>query len=614
MANSPKESINPPNIQLPAKLGYIRVIISVYKIVFSKKMVFDLFLKVLIMIFQMYKNILYGEVINSLINNYNNIDNLKKNVHSYFTLIILEYSLFLYQEYDYSRNINPLSKFKLQYLKEILYKDLEFFDFFKPGEILSRYSDDFEKLNRFNPENFSHMFMGMTKVLFGIFYSFNISWQLALLQLLGICYDIWRTLSSNIYQTKNRVQANKLQDEIMAKVTEAITNIRVVKSFSNEEKLISQLREKGKRLHQLRLSYSLFASWRFKELIQKLIEIIQIWYSGVKIANGEFTIGNFTTFQLFSKDISNSFSFVSREFAAMLSSIDKAERIFEIYNYKSKIQSNFGILDENKKLEGEIEFKNVYFNYPLQNDVRILKDFNLKIKKGEVVAIVGASGAGKSTIASLLQRFYDVTAGELLIDEKNIKEYNLQWLHRQIGFVAQEPALFADTIENNITYGCSISEYRSIPQEELDRVAKLSNAYEFITNKDKFPEGYRTLLGNNGLILSGGQKQRIAIARALLMNSKFLIFDEATSALDADSENEVQSAINNIIMQGNITTIIIAHRLSTIKNCKRILVLKDGSIVEEGSHKQLIERDGLYKHLVEKQLEKPELKLNYVNK
>eukprot|EP01016_Furgasonia_blochmanni_P008219 TRINITY_DN1330_c0_g1_i2.p1 TRINITY_DN1330_c0_g1~~TRINITY_DN1330_c0_g1_i2.p1 ORF type:complete len:215 (-),score=48.74 TRINITY_DN1330_c0_g1_i2:147-791(-) len=207
-------------------------------------------------------------------------------------------------------------------------------------------------------------------------------------------------------------------------------------------------------------------------------------------------------------------------------------------------------------------------------------------------------GSGKSTIISLIERFYDTQSGRILFDGVDLKTLDLRFLHQAIGLVAQEPSLFSGTIEENITYG--IKDYT---QEDLDQITKLAHAYDFIHNKQMFPQGYKTVVGERGVKLSGGQKQRIAIARALMKRPKVLIFDEATSALDAESEYQVQTAIDGLIHSGHVTMIIVAHRLSTIINCQRILVMQQGSFVEEGTHPQLLAKNGVYKALVERQVQ-----------
>jgi ABC-type multidrug transport system fused ATPase/permease subunit len=233
----------------------------------------------------------------------------------------------------------------------------------------------------------------------------------------------------------------------------------------------------------------------------------------------------------------------------------------------------------------------------LNSESFILKNLNFVINPGKIFAIVGYSGAGKTTITNLIQRFYDPNNGEIFLDNYNLKDINLNYLHQNIiSIVQQEPLLNSGTIEDNILYG--IEEYS---QEDFERICQLSNL-NFINDETLFPKGFKTNVGERGAQISGGQKQRIAIARALMKESKILILDEATSALDAESENEVQKAIDNIVKNNNITIIIIAHRLSTIKNADCIMFLDKGNIIEFGTHQELIEKNGCYQKLMQKQI------------
>ncbi|ORX80523.1 P-loop containing nucleoside triphosphate hydrolase protein [Anaeromyces robustus] len=249
--------------------------------------------------------------------------------------------------------------------------------------------------------------------------------------------------------------------------------------------------------------------------------------------------------------------------------------------------------EENEEIEGNIEFKNIHFSYPARPDIEILKGINFKCHKGQKIALVGASGSGKSTIFQLLERFYFPSEGEIFIDGKSINNYNLNWLRHQIGIVSQEPNLFDTTIAENISIGCS---KENVTQQQIEMVAKLANAHDFII---KLPNGYQTKIGEKGLQLSGGQKQRICIARALMLNPKILLLDEATSALDNKSEKLVQKALESTSF--GRTTLIIAHRLSTIRNCDCILVMDKGHIIESGTHDELMTKQNIYYQLVKNQ-------------
>lgn len=260
------------------------------------------------------------------------------------------------------------------------------------------------------------------------------------------------------------------------------------------------------------------------------------------------------------------------------------ESLFGLLN--TPLEEDSGTINADR-VTGHIEFRNVTYTYPTRN-TPALNNMNLDIKAGQTIALVGRSGAGKSTIASLLPRFYDVTQGEILLDSINIKDYSLKSLRAQIGYVSQRVHLFNGTIADNIAYG----EKDKHSREAIVQAAKFANAMEFI---DKLENGIDTEIGDNGVLLSGGQRQRIAIARVLLRNNPILIFDEATSALDNESERLVQEAVD--ILQRDRTSIIIAHRLSTIENADRILVIDDGRVVEDGTHQSLIALDGIYKHM-----------------
>ncbi|OCL25860.1 lipid A export permease/ATP-binding protein MsbA [Gilliamella sp. wkB171] len=264
------------------------------------------------------------------------------------------------------------------------------------------------------------------------------------------------------------------------------------------------------------------------------------------------------------------------------------ESLFGLLN--SPLEEDNGIIDL-KRAKGNIEFKKVTYTYPTRTSPS-LKNISFKIKSGETVALVGRSGAGKSTIASLLPRFYDITEGEILLDSENIKEYKLKSLRNQIGYVSQQVHLFNGTIADNIAYG----EKNKYSQEDIIKAAMKANAMEFI---DKLENGLDTEVGDNGILLSGGQRQRIAIARVLLRDNPILIFDEATSALDNESERLIQQAIEHL--QRDRTSIVIAHRLSTIENADRILVIDDGQIVEEGTHETLLLQNGFYAQMYQLQ-------------
>ena len=275
--------------------------------------------------------------------------------------------------------------------------------------------------------------------------------------------------------------------------------------------------------------------------------------------------------------------------ADFMRALGAGERVFELLDRVPAIPSSGGrVLD---KVEGRVAFRDVVFAYPSRRDVGVLRGIDLEVAPGEMIAIVGASGAGKSTIAALLARLYDPDGGAVLLDGIDLRALDPGWLRRQIGAVAQEPILFSTTVAENIRYGRVTAT-----DAEVEAAARTANAHGFI---DAFPEKYKTMVGERGIQLSGGQKQRVAIARAVLKDPRILVLDEATSALDAESEFLVKEALERL-MRGR-TTLVIAHRLSTVVDADRVLVLEGGKVVQSGAHGELLVQEGLYRRLVERQ-------------
>ncbi len=321
-----------------------------------------------------------------------------------------------------------------------------------------------------------------------------------------------------------------------------------------------------------------------------------MWYGATLVQSNEMKADDLISFILYMVFVGGSIAGLGTLFTQIQSAIGSSERILEIMEEEGET----GILSGEKveALDGKITFQSIDFCYPSRPDVDVLKDFNAKIGKGEKVALVGKSGAGKSTIAQILQNFYPTQKGQILIDGLAIDEIGLKKLRANIGIVPQEILLFGGSIKENILYGKPTAS-----QDEIEEAARQANALEFI---NAFPEGFDTLVGERGVKLSGGQKQRIAIARAVLKNPSILILDEATSSLDAESEHLVQQALE-LLMEGR-TTLIIAHRLTTIRNADNILILKDGKIVESGTHEELLKIEkGNYSNLIKLQTDGAEV-------
>ena len=457
------------------------------------------------------------------------------------------------------------------------------------GNIISRIMNDITVVNSGISASFSTMVKEPLLVIVYLGISLMISWQLTLLALLVFPFSlaIIAYIGIKVYNQSRAVQENMAN--ITSFLQEKIFGIKIVKAFSMEE-------HENRNFYDLAQKYFKFSIriGRLNELSSPLTELLGIiaamliiWYGGIQVVEthslkaSEFMGFLFIIFQIMPpvKQLSNVNNRIQQSNAA-------AERIFEVLDEPidiKEIEDPIILL----KFSDSIIFRNVSFHYVLDQQ-KILENISFTVKKGEIIAVVGPSGAGKTTLVDLIPRFYDVTDGEILLDGINVKNYNIKSLRNEIGIVTQESLLFNDTVAANILYGLDHAS-----DEDIINAAKAANAHEFIMNMNK---GYNTMIGERGLKMSGGQRQRISIARALLKNPSILIFDEATSALDSESEILVQEAINNLMH--NRTAFVIAHRLSTVKNSTRIIVIDKGNIVQIGSHDQLIGNEtGLYAKL-----------------
>ena len=374
--------------------------------------------------------------------------------------------------------------------------------------------------------------------------------------------------------------------EIYTSLQEILSGFSVIKSFCKEEHEEQRFAVNNKEYYnvQQRITRVDARTTPVMEFLSMTGVAVVLWFGGKDVIDGVWTLGDFTAFIL---AITQMYQPI-KNFAQLNSTIQKAvagsERVFEILDEKNSIYDlpNAKVLDSFSK---DIVYKNVNFSY--EKGKQILRGINIDIKKGQTVAFVGSSGSGKSTIANLVLRFYDVDNGEILVDGINIKDLKLSSLRDKIGVVSQDVFLFNDTIKYNISYG-----KMDATDEEIETVAKAANAQKFIS---KMPKGYNTLIGERGMKLSGGEKQRIAIARAMLKNPPILVLDEATSALDSESEKLVQEAIETLMK--NRTVILIAHRLSTVINADKIVVIDKGCVAEVGKHQELLDKGGIYSKL-----------------
>lgn len=390
-----------------------------------------------------------------------------------------------------------------------------------------------------------------------------------------------------------KTQSNTAQEQmgvLMSILDETLTGLRVIKAFTAEKLLESKFFATNETLSNLRnkMNFRRDLASPMSEMLGVLVLCAVLWFGGRMVLQHQVLQPEvFTTYILIFTQIINPAKALSTNFynaqrgAAAIKRMETVLQTPVVIEDKPDAQELLSFSDS-------IEFRNVGFSY---DEVTILKDINLTIKKGTTVALVGSSGSGKSTLADLIPRFHDVTSGELLVDGKNIKDYSLYSLRSQMGIVTQEPILFNDSIAANIALANPAAE-----QAAIDQAAKVANAYQFITSKE---EGFQTNIGDRGSKLSGGERQRLTIARAVLKNPPILIFDEATSSLDTESERLVQDAINHVMQ--NRTSLVIAHRLSTVRHADEIIVLQKGQIAERGTHEVLLQKGGIYKKLIEMQ-------------
>ena len=475
----------------------------------------------------------------------------------------------------------------------ILEQEIAFFDFNRTGELMSRISSDATILQNAVSVNISMGLRNLAGALGGLSMMIYTSPKLAMTMLIVVPPVAF---GAGIFGRRIRGFSKKSQDALaQASIVaeETISGMRTVRSFAQEDF------EKSRYDSSLALSLAsargrvLQISWftGIASMVGYFAIIGVLWFGGKLVIANEMTIGDLTQFLLYLLIMSFAVGALGSLWGDFMSAVGAARRIFEILDKKPLIENGVGGKIEH--LTGELQFENVEFAYPSRLDMSVLKNFNLSLKPGQTLALVGQSGSGKTTVASLVSRFYDPISGRISLDGKDIKTLEPHWMRRQIGLVSQEPVLISSSIEENIRYGNELATH-----EEVIAAAKQANAEEFIL---KFPETYSTLVGERGIQLSGGQKQRVAIARALLKNPKILILDEATSALDTESEALVQEALSRL-MQGR-TTLVIAHRLATIQSADIICVMENGKIMQLGSHQELIkEEQGIYRKLIERQL------------
>ena len=506
---------------------------------------------------------------------------LLKNLTGFCQSILMQYvekGVLRDIRYDIFEKINSLS--------------LRYFTQEKTGNLISRMTNDINAVQSGISAAFSNLIKDPLLIIIFLLLSLSISWQMTIMTVVvfPITAFIITKIGASLRRRSMRVQ-RKLSD-ILTIISETIYGAKIIRTFKAEKFRNSLFRKENNEHYRL-----ILRSARASELASPITEflsiiagVVIIWFGGREIfVNNSLRPEEFLGFLFILFQLVVPIKNVSTVANRIQESSASGERIFEILDYDVEIKESENPV-EIKYFKDKIELLDVSFYY--DKEKIILENINLDIKKSERIAIVGSSGVGKSTLADLIARFYDVTGGSILIDGIDIKKIKIDSLRNLIGMVPQETILFNDTIRNNIIFGME-----NVSEQELIDATKFANAYDFILETEN---GFETIVGERGLKLSGGQKQRIAIARTILRNPQILILDEATSSLDTESERLVQDAFEKLM--SNRTSIIIAHRLSTVRNSDRIIALDDRTIMQVGNHDELIKQEkGIYKKLYELQ-------------
>ena len=484
-------------------------------------------------------------------------------------------------------------KLRQQLFDHLVNLSLTFFNRSKTGDLISRFTNDLHVFQNMLQVGVTGPFRDIPQFFLLLGIMFFRSWQLALVTLTIIPVAIFFI---QIFGQRNKVAVSQRQisfGDLSSLLVETITGVRVVKAFGMEKYESKRFKDANDDLYKNHMRSIMIDSYSYPviEIIGAAAGATIVAYGGYLIINDQITAGDFTSFVISFFLLNEPVKKLNGFNLKLQEGIAAVQRIFNILDVKDDIV----ISPDATKLtsfDREINLNIQAFHYPDQDEPAV-KDFQLTLQKGEAVALVGSSGAGKTTIANLIPRFYDITRGEVYIDGHDLRDLDIASMRKLIAIVTQDTILFNDTIASNITYGqpdCS--------KERMYAAAQAANAHKFILEQS---DGYETVIGEKGARLSGGQRQRLSIARALVKDAPILILDEATSALDSESEIEVQQAIEHLME--NRTTIVIAHRLSTIRNADRICVMENGQIVEQGTHNELLSKEGRYQQLYEMQFQ-----------
>ncbi|XP_041933171.1 antigen peptide transporter 2a [Alosa sapidissima] len=481
------------------------------------------------------------------------------------------------------------SRVRIMLFRALVNQEIAFYETAKTGDLTARLSGDTTLMARAVALNVNVILRRSIKTLGMLSLMLSLSWKLTLLMLMETPLT---GLLQNVYDTFYQKLSKEVQDSIARAndaAEETVSGIRTVRGFNTETRESRRYNNCLMDTHNLKNRRdTVRAVYTVVQRITELgMKVAMLLYGRLIIESGQMSTGNLVSFILYQTDLTTNIRALIYIFGDMLNSVGAAGKVFEYLDRKPEVSAE-GTLQPDS-LKGHVLFQNLTFSYPTRRDQKVLKDFSLELKPGQMTALVGASGGGKTTCVSLLERFYQAQEGEILLDRHPLQNYQHKYLHRKIAMVGQEPVLFSGSVRDNIAYGlgeCSL--------QRIQEAALKANAHGFISQLEK---GYDTDVGERGGLLSGGQKQRIAIARALIREPQVLILDEVTSCLDTESEQMVQQTLASC---PNQTLLVIAHRLKTIERADQIVVIDSGTVIEKGTHKELMEKQGTYYSLRER--------------